>query len=374
MGNILIFETGFAGHHLEYLHHYYEYAINDKSNSYVFLIADSFKEVKEKYTWEKSANVRFEYIDPIILDKCINNKLLVGSFYKSIYLRKKCKEYNISLIITTMLMEYLPFLPFILNKKIEFRGIIYRIFLYEQREKFNSHKLISSIKYQLLKNSPQFKKIFILNDKYGTIRLNKKYNTHKFNFLPDPIPVIGNGENLKEKLNIPQNNIVFLHFGGLGYRKGTITILDLLEYLKSNNNFTFIFAGKIGDECKDEFYKKLKKSKDKCQILVYDYFCEYDFLSSLCITCDYILLPYTNVNQSSGVLGYAARFNKPVIGPAEGLLGYLIKNYKLGQTICNINPQKLAYSMANYNNISAIDGTPYIKENNIEEFKRILFS
>lgn len=103
MGNILIFETGFAGHHLEYLHHYYEYAINDKSNSYVFLIADSFKEVKEKYTWEKSANVRFEYIDPIILDKCINNKLLVGSFYKSIYLRKKCKEYNISLIITTML-------------------------------------------------------------------------------------------------------------------------------------------------------------------------------------------------------------------------------------------------------------------------------
>lgn len=205
MGNILIFETGFAGHHLEYLHHYYEYAINDKSNSYVFLIADSFKEVKEKYTWEKSANVRFEYIDPIILDKCINNKLLVGSFYKSIYLRKKCKEYNISLIITTMLMEYLPFLPFILNKKIEFRGIIYRIFLYEQREKFNSHKLISSIKYQLLKNSPQFKKIFILNDKYGTIRLNKKYNTHKFNFLPDPIPVIGNGENLKEKLNIPQN-------------------------------------------------------------------------------------------------------------------------------------------------------------------------
>ncbi len=30
--------------------------------------------------------------------------------------------------------------------------------------------------------------------------------------------------------------------------------------------------------------------------------------------------------------------------------------------------------MANYNNISAIDGTPYIKENNIEEFKRILFS
>lgn len=60
------------------------------------------------------------------ISKCINNKLLVGSFYKSIYLRKKCKEYNISLIITTMLMEYLPFLPFILNKKIEFRGIIYR--------------------------------------------------------------------------------------------------------------------------------------------------------------------------------------------------------------------------------------------------------
>lgn len=92
MGNILIFETGFAGHHLEYLHHYYEYAINDKSNSYVFLIADSFKEVKEKYTWEKSANVRFEYIDPIILDKCINNKLLLVHFTKVFILEKNAKN------------------------------------------------------------------------------------------------------------------------------------------------------------------------------------------------------------------------------------------------------------------------------------------
>ena len=45
MGNILIFETGFAGHHLEYLHHYYEYAINDKSNSYVSLIPQHYYKI-----------------------------------------------------------------------------------------------------------------------------------------------------------------------------------------------------------------------------------------------------------------------------------------------------------------------------------------
>lgn len=33
MGNILIFETGFAGHHLEYLHHYYEYGKQSKIGS-----------------------------------------------------------------------------------------------------------------------------------------------------------------------------------------------------------------------------------------------------------------------------------------------------------------------------------------------------
>lgn len=47
----------------------------------------------------------------------------------------------------------------------------------------------------------------------------------------------------------------------------------------------------------------------------------------------YILIPYTNTNQSSGVIGYASYFNKTVIGPKEGLLGQIIQSYNLGLTL-----------------------------------------
>ena len=44
-------------------------------------------------------------------------------------------------------------------------------------------------------------------------------------------------------------------------------------------------------------------------------------------------MPYHITNLSSGVIGYAALFGKPVIGPSKGLLGHLINKYQLGETV-----------------------------------------
>lgn len=43
-------------------------------------------------------------------------------------------------------------------------------------------------------------------------------------------------------------------------------------------------------------------------------------------------MPYHLTSLSSGVFGYAAVFNKPVIGPDNGLIGKLIQKYELGIT------------------------------------------
>ena len=50
----------------------------------------------------------------------------------------------------------------------------------------------------------------------------------------------------------------------------------------------------------------------------------------MCSTRNYLLIPYKNICQSSGVLSYAASFKVPVIAPGLGLLGKLIKRNRLG--------------------------------------------
>lgn len=85
-----------------------------------------------------------------------------------------------------------------------------------------------------------FKKVFVLNDKRSVSLLNEKYNTDKFCFLPDPFPQTESPKDIREDLNIPVKNKIFLHFGGLGRRKGTLLIADTISRMKDAKGFTFI--------------------------------------------------------------------------------------------------------------------------------------
>lgn len=103
---ILIFETSVAGHHLEYINHYYHYASSDPCSDYVFLMPKSFSELKSKFLWPQTDNVRFECIDEDDRQIMTKGNLVIGSFYKCRYLNVQCHKYKAKMIITTMLMEY----------------------------------------------------------------------------------------------------------------------------------------------------------------------------------------------------------------------------------------------------------------------------
>lgn len=377
MANVLVFTTDCKGHHLEYLHHYYDFALRDADNHYVFCVSKDFYDVKSTYSWPEADNIVLDFIADDDLEKCIKGgngflNIIKLSFAKSRYLRMKCKEHNIDVVHTIMLMEYLPALPFILPSRIDFRGIIYRIALNDKTLSLKS-KIIEKIKYFLLVNSSVFKKVFVLNDKRSVSLLNEKYNTDKFCFLPDPFPQTEPPKDIREDLNIPVKNKIFLHFGGLGRRKGTLLIADTISRMKDAKGFTFIFAGRISKDCDNEFYQILETINNGAQIKVYNEFCTYEFLNSLAYTTDYMLIPYENVTQSSGVLGYAAQYDKPVIGPDAGLLGDLIRNYRLGKLIkYPITVDDLLQAVLSYDSIEPVDGSLYRKENSINNFQQIL--
>ena len=198
------------------------------------------------------------------------------------------------------------------------------------------------------------------------------YKTNIYSSIVDPFNNIEYcPKDLRHKY-VCNNSKVFIHIGALTERKGVLTILDAICLLpnEDKDKFTFIFAGKVHEEIKDIFYNKIEFAKEHAQIIVFDIFCEDEFFHDLCYTCDGILIPYKNTTQSSGIIGWAAKYQKKVIGPSEGLLGKIIKIHKLGYRIKKLTPEKLKDSF--YYDFSR-NNTNYINNNQTNVFLETIF-
>lgn len=369
---ILIYDDKLFGHHLEYIHHLHDSACDNKNIEFIFAVPVRFNEVKNELIWKKSDNVKYHFLSN--KETILTGNVLVQSFKKSRIVRKVASYYSVDEVFFIAMMGFLPLISFFLPKNIKISGIIYSIYLYRWNKSTKREKLLDSLKYLLLSQRNNFKCVFILNDKYSTIYLNRKFKTSKFSYLVDPyLPLDENNLiNIREKYSIPYKNIVYSHFGDLTARKGTMKILDAIDLLDEYElkNKTFIFAGKIKNDIKIIFYEKYKSLKNKVQILCFDEFCEYNFLGSITSISDFILLPYLNTAQSSGLIGYGAQFKIPVVVPNSGLLGKLVKKYHLGYTIDICTGEKLADFISHPHdfNISYKKESDYINEHSVTNF------
>lgn len=374
---ILIYDDQLSGHHLEYIHHLHENACENKDIEFIFAIPPKFNKVKNQLVWKKSDNVGYHFL--LSNEINITGNFFIQSYKKSSIARKIALQYSVDEVFFIALMGLLPVLPFIMPKNIKISGIIYLIYLYRWKYATLTERVHDSLKYLLLSKKSNFRSVFILNDKSSSIFLNKKFKTSKFIYLPDPyLPIDeSNLQNLREKYNIPHNNIICLHFGGLSVRKGTLKILEAIDILSKYElkDKSFIFAGKVYPDIKEEFYLKYNKLRDKVQILCFDEFCEYSFLGSLCLSSDFILLPYSNTAKSSGIIGYGAQFKIPVVVPNRGLLSKLVRKYKLGYSIDLNSPEEIADSLkkqvANYDRYKE---SRYIVEHNVSQFNQAIFT
>lgn len=333
----LIFEPTLSGHHLEYLHHYYLGALEKTDEEFIFLVHRDFKQVKHQYSWPQSNNISFQYIDDKYDSKLNCSNIYVLGWNVSRILNCYVRKMGIDKVLLTMLMQFIPFIIFLLPRNVRVRGIMYKIYLYTEDKTSWLRLVAERLRFWLTARSKVVETVFVLNDEDSANRFNEIYNTTKFKFLPDPVPHVdvNSVKNIRHEIGIPDNHTMYLHFGGLDKRKGTLDILNAIiatpsEMLKDK---TFVFAGKQKDSLRKEFYTLLEVAKQKAEVLVFDEFCSYEFLYNLCFSCDVVLMPYHLTNLSSGVLGYASLLGKPVIGPKDGLIGHLITKYELGKVI-----------------------------------------
>ena len=330
----LIFDSSVTGHHLEYLHHYYMEAIGHTDEEYVIMVPNDFIKVKKEYDWPYSSNISFFYIpeeDEILLKETNFYKL---GWNTSKILQRAVRKIKPDRVLLTMLMQFIPFIIFLLPRNVRVRGIMYKIYLYEVHRMGKLRLAAERLRFWLAARSSKIEQIFVLNDEDSARTFNTLYSTSKFRSLPDPVPSVdfSKVKSVREELGVSPVEKLYLHFGGLDGRKGTIDILKSIIASKKGElkDSCFVFAGRINKNTLNDFYDLLSVAKEKTRILVFDQFCSYDFLWNLCYSCDVILMPYHLTSLSSGILGYAAVFNKPVIGPDNGLIGNLIKKYELG--------------------------------------------
>lgn len=377
MKRTLIFDYAITGHHPEYINHLYLGAGNKSQEEFVFLVNPELFSNVNILSWPKFSNVRIIHLQP--------EELLLpesGSFLASLKLCKILRKYvvneHVTHIFLNSIMIFLPFLPFFSGRNTLVSGIVYSIQTRKERANGFITRILDLIKYQIFVRSNAFQSIFLLNDLASCRLLNHTFKTKVFKFLPDPVlPIpINEGENLREEYNISKNVKVYLHFGGLTIRKGTMDLIKAISLLdwKTQSETCFIFAGKVGVEIREDFYKNINFLAKKARVIVFDNYCKYSLLGSLSAIADYIVLPYKDKSRSSGVLGYSAQFGAPVIGPSEGLIGSLIRKYKLGYCYKIDNPETLSGIIARHTvmPLMRVNGESYLSDNSIYNFQKTI--
>lgn len=372
---ILVFDSEIGGHHLEYLNHIYKGCVHYPQNEYIFAIPE-INLKNNNLGWNKDAKITFRHLSSDEI-RFLDGSLWYRSLNESKLIKRICQEQNCSQIILINMAPVIPILPLLLPKHIKIKGIIYNLFTWKHQTLFR--KLVDKVRYWILAKNQSIEKIFILNDETSAKTLNKYFHSQKFVAIVDPLPFINVKRRtlaVNDMIENPKRNsldeIIFLHFGAMNWRKGTIDILNALELIPKNPKFKFVFAGKVNSAIRDIFYRKVDSLKDKFDITVIDRFCSYEQLQLLCELSDCILIPYHITAQSSGLLGHASQNHVPVIGPKSGLIGHIIITYKLGLILDSISGESLAKAISNFSPFPVSDD--YAKRNSISQFQTTLLN
>lgn len=134
----------------------------------------------------------------------------------------------------------------------------------------------------------------------------------------------------------------FLCFGGNRYDKGLDIFLNALRYI--DMPIQIVIAGSA-DYFSEEFIRRqLTGFQGKVTLMLR--FIEEDEIPFIFNSVDCVVLPYRKIfDGASGPLGIACLYGKTVIGPDNGSIGQIIKNYHLGSTFEAENPTSLARVM-----------------------------
>lgn len=279
--------------------------ITETQNPFIRIIND-FKNIKKAYLYANNWDTdifHFLYFDFLEIPLLIFN-----------YINRK--RYDFKVIST------LHWVHFSGGKFGEKRGLLKAIYDNCQKKSLN-----------FLFKKGKLSKLLIHIEEIKSILLEElNVNDSFVETIPYPTDIFNKNfskEKARKKLNLPQNDLLFLYFGGLRYDKGIDLLLQSVQ--KSKDDFKIVIAGKEDYFKKDDIESMIKSYNIKDNIIKRIKFIPDSEMGLYFISCDAVVLPYRNIFKGqSGPLLQASYVKKPIIAFDSGILGDIIKNNDIG--------------------------------------------
>ena len=353
--NIMVFDIEITGHHPEYIEHLVNFIREEKNTgkNYYFVVHPDFYN-KFPHIVQKVPAPKINFI-AITNNEFNDLKKLKGNIVidwdaTKIYdlLIKYSNIINPNICILMFFNRLCK--PLILNKpNFDIRGILFSPVIHPPMK----NNFIAILKYTKLRlnrflytRNSKIKKIFVLNDKTGAIRLNTQVNKKVFFYLPDPTPTIEEEANfdIRKRFEIEQDRKILLHFGSLRDSKGTVELIQALNLLSDEiaSKCCLIIAGTPLNAQMETKINDAVNGVKKVQVVYVNEFISNSKMKSFFNQCNIVVMPYKNALASSGVIGHAITAGKPVISTRHGLIGEIIKTNWKGELIDRIEPVKIA--------------------------------
>lgn len=335
----IIYESDHTGHRLDYVSHLVRFVKAEPvstQSTYLFLLhSELIKKLSNSGLDLEGLNM--EAISNLYEGERWQNFLLLKDLREQLRKYRNCT--SVALLNFDRFQYSLPVYPL----KADVRTIWFRPMIHqpsntfkEKLKVFGKTVLLNIVAARINTSS----KVFILNDSSGTRSMNQKHLISKnkvFNFLPDPVdtdffldidPV-----EARKQLNLDTNKPVFLFIGSIDEKKNVPKSLEALGQSKELESAQVLIVGKVNSSYRQELYgfiDEFKKRNPHLEITMDDRYISQEEFHRYVLASNAILMVYRDFYSSSGIFGFACMYRKPVITSNIGLVGQLVKEYKIG--------------------------------------------
>lgn len=366
---VILFDLDCTGHHAGYIQHLVKYWCQHKLQGNLNVVVSArfielHTDVVNVASEFGSTNVKFV---PISLEEEVSLKPKdspLNRAYRAFQEWNLLGKYTGWLKPNHCLLMYYDGLQFPLSWRASFpcslSGIYFRpVFHYSDfsdfipswRERFWQWRdkfLLSRI----LRNA-NFKTLFCL-DPFVVNYIDRFSKKVRAVHLPDPVQIYNYPdsqlEKLREELEIQPNRTTFLMFGAFRKRKGIEQLLDAVALLPSHicHQCCLLFVGPVAGE--PLVYKRLDEIAQSLpvQIIKHEQFVSDQEIQPYFQIADVILAPYQRHIGMSAILVRAAAAQKPVLSSNYGVMGEMVKRYRLGLTVDSTSPMKIARGLTQF--------------------------
>jgi glycosyltransferase involved in cell wall biosynthesis len=396
---LMVFSPWYYGHHPTYLRHLIHYWQQQQFTGMLnIVVMPTFVEKHEDIV-ALTKKCQTVHLIPMTQEEQVRLESASSAVSQAFVQHQLIVQYAQKLNATQGLLMHFDScqVPLVLGRKLPcpFSGIYYRPTFhysgftnYTTTRKERIQQLRERLSLFLLSWHPQFKTLFCL-DPFAVAPINRQFRDRaRAIYLPDPVESVSVSDaavnQLKSQLGIEPGRRVFLMFGSLAEdRKGTRQLLESLALLEHDlcEKLCILLVGEPFPDRQtllETWLSPIRQSLPVQVVTRFGYVPESD-VSLYLRLADAILAPYQKHVGMSGILLLAAVTQKPVLSSNYGLMGELVRRYRLGVTVDTQNNREIAQGLAHLllNPVEALCDLEQMKtlaqQSSVEQFASTLF-